>query len=325
MCTKNLGECTKNFGNPSRARFRSSITRNLVTLLTFCLKITSRNYVFTYNDPPREWDPELLFDGGQFRFLAGQFERGEGTGRLHFQGYAVFTKPVRLAGAKRLLDAHSAHFEIRRGDHDQALAYCTKDATREPGRVPCILGEPPLGAGTRTDVDDIRGILRDGGTLLDCADRNFGLFLRSYRAMGRYISLLGQPRNSPPECFYFWGPSGSGKTRAVWETYDNDSTRLYSAPLCPTGGSAWFDGYVNHTHEAILLDDYYHNYRLTFFLQLLDRYALQLPIKGGFSHIGNVPIYITSNIPLEEQYPNAPDQNSIRRRFHEVRHYVTHE
>lgn len=83
----------------------------------------------------------------------------------------------------------------------------------------------------------------------------------------------------------------------------------------------WFDGFVNGFHRAILLDDYYHNYKLTFFLQLCDRYPLKLPVKGGFVDIGNVTIYITSNIPLEEQYPNAPDQNAIRRRMTQVKHF----
>jgi len=122
--------------------------------------------------------------------------------------------------------------------------------------------------------------------------------------------------------YYFWGAAGSGKTRQVYDQFD-DVGELYSAPLSPNGGAVWFDGYVNTYHKAILLDDYYHNYKLTFFLQLLDRYPMKLPVKGGFADIGNVDIYITSNISLENQYPNAPDQQAIRRRFTEVRHFAT--
>lgn len=69
---------------------------------------------------------------------------------------------------------------------------------------------------------------------------------------------------------------------------------------------------------VILLDDYYHNWKLTFFLQFFDRYPMYLPIKGGFVPMGNAKIYVTSNIPLNEQYPNAPDQDAIRRRFTKI-------
>lgn len=274
--------------------------------------------MFTFNDPPADWTPTVLPDG--VRYLVGQYERGDGTGRLHFQGYCVLDSPCRLVGAKRLLNAPTGHFEVRRGSHEQAREYCLKESTREPGRDPIELGTPPPGAGARTDLESIKGTLQAGGSLLEVADANFGAFLRYHRALERYQGLLGRPRNSPPEVYYYWGAAGSGKTREVYSGFD-DPSELYAAPLSPNGGAVWFDGYVNTHHTAILLDDYYHNYKLTFFLQLLDRYPLKLPVKGGFVDIGNVTIYITSNIPLEEQYPNAPDQNAIRRRVTKVVHF----
>ncbi len=280
----------------------------------------SRNYVFTYNNPPPDWDPALIFARPEFRYGVGQFERGEGTGTLHFQGYAVFRAPVRLAAAKLSLNAPTAHLEVRRGTHDEANSYCTKVSTRDPGRIPVQVGQPPPGTGARTDWITVKQTLDDGRGIRAVADENFGLYIRSYRGLERYLGLVANPRNAPPEVYYYYGPAGSGKTRAVYDEFP-DPTKLYSAPLCPTGGSAWFDGYVNGEHEAILLDDYYHNYRLTFFLQLLDRYPMRLPVKGGFVILGNCKFYITSNIRLEEQYPNAPDQNAIRRRFTQVKHF----
>lgn len=290
-------------------------------------KLTSRNYVVTYNNPPDDWDPPgparypgtVVRVDSRIRFIAGQFERGEDSGLLHWQGYVVFNDPQRVSGAKSILDAPSAHLEVRRGSHQQALEYCTKQDTRVDGRMGIVLGEPPLGQGCRSDVNDAKLLIDEGGSLLDVAELNFGLFLRSYRALGVYVGLRGNARNSPPKVYYWWGPAGSGKTRAVYETVD--PSRLYSAPLSPGGGAVWFDGYMNHHHDAILLDDYYHNWKLTFFLQFCDRYPLKLPIKGGFVDIGNCDIYITSNIPLEQQYPNAPDQNAIRRRMTEVKHF----
>lgn len=73
----------------------------------------------------------------------------------------------------------------------------------------------------------------------------------------------------------------------------------------------------------MLLDDYYHNWPVTFLLRLLDRYPMILPTKGGHVHMGNCSIYITSNIPLEQQYPNYPDQAALRRRFKEIKHFIS--
>lgn len=286
-------------------------------------------YVFTFNSPPEGWYPPAPYwypstlprACKRVRFVAGQFERGADSGLLHFQGYIVFSEPQRMSGAKRILDAPSAHLEVRRGSHQQAVDYCRKEDTREPGRMGILLGDPPLGQGARTDATAAKLLLDSGGTLGDVAELNFSLFLRSYRALGVYMGIQSRCRDTPPAVYYYYGSAGSGKTRAVYDRVP--AGKLYSAPLSPGGGAAWFDGYMNHHHEAILLDDYYHNWRLTFFLQFCDRYPLKLPIKGGFVEMGNADIYITSNIPLEQQYPNAPDPQAIRRRMTEVKHFVT--
>ncbi len=281
---------------------------------------TSRNYVCTYNNPPADWDPALIFQRPEFRYGIGQYERGKETRLLHFQGYVVFRAPIRLAAAKLSLHAPTAHLEIRRGTHDEANSYCSKSDTRDAGYLPVQVGQPPPGSGARTDWVLVKQTLDDGRGLRAVAEENFGLFIRSYRGLERYLALVADPRNAAPSVYYYWGPAGSGKTKAVYDEFPNPA-ELYSAPVPPTGGTPWFDGYVNGEHAAILLDDYYHGYRLTFFLQLLDRYPMRLPVKGGFTILGNVDFYITSNIPLEEQYPNAPDQNAIRRRFTQVKHF----
>lgn len=279
-----------------------------------------RNWVFTYNNPEPTWDSRVCFDASGARFFAGQYERGVRTGTPHFQGYVVFHHPVGLAGAKRKLQLPGIHLEVRRGTHQEALDYVEKEETRVPDTLSVQYGEVPPGQGIRTDVFGCKAIIDRGGSLLDVAEEQFGAFCRYYRAFERYAGLRSNPRDTPPRVYYHWGPAGSGKTRAVWAAVE-DVTRVYPAPLDPTGRAVWFDGYRPDHHRVILLDDYYHNYRLSFFLQLLDRYPMYLPIKGGFTHASNCDIYLTSNIPLEAQYPNAPDQNAIRRRFTSVIHF----
>ena len=76
------------------------------------------NWIFTINNPssneiPRTW-PGV-------RYCVWQLETGaEGTN--HLQGYLVLEKKKRLRGMKKL--NKEAHWEIRKGTHEQAKQYC---------------------------------------------------------------------------------------------------------------------------------------------------------------------------------------------------------
>ncbi len=279
-----------------------------------------RRYAFTLNNPEEEWTPEQCYDLSGVQFLAGQYEIAPGTGTHHFQGYVVFNNPISLGGAKLKLGLPAVHLEVCYATHDANVVYVTKEETRVPGGVCYTYGTPPASQGTRTDISGCKDILDGGGSLYDVATSDFASFCKYHRAFRLYESIRVHPRDSAPEVYYHWGPAGSGKTRAVWETVE-DQSRVYPAPLSPTGTSQWFDGYRPDWHTVMLFDDYYHNFRLTFFLQLLDRYPMYLPVKGSYSQMANCAIHITSNIPLKDQYPNAPDQDAIRRRFTRVIHY----
>ncbi len=277
-----------------------------------------RNYVFTINDPV-DWDPEATFQASErIIFLAGQLEVGAVGKRIHFQGYCQLRNPVGLSGIKELLGRNDAHVEPRRGTHEEAIKYVHKEATRMEGSVCLQFGEPRADQGNRSDLDTARQTLLERG-LLGVADESFGTFLRYYKGLALYQSMVGAARDpvEEPQCRYYWGPAGSGKTRAVWDSVPSHES-VYPVPVHT---SPWFDGYVPGQHTVMLLDDYYHNWPVTFLLRLLDRYPMQLPVKGSHVNMGKVAIYITSNIPLEQQYPNYPDQGALRRRFTEIKHF----
>lgn len=275
----------------------------------------SRNYVFTHNNPEEAWDPQAVFDVSEIMlYLAGQYERGEETGTLHFQGYVHFQHPIGIPRVKKELGGINPHIERRKGTHEEALRYVHKEETRVEGSVPFEAGEPPA-QGERSDLAGLESVVRNGGTLLDCFDSHFASTVRYNRGLERAISLFTDPRNSPPETYYFWGASGSGKSRAAWEM--DVPSAIYSVPLA-SGKSIWFDGYIPGKHTVVLIDDYYHNWKLTFFLQLLDRYPLQVPTKGGFTEFNSPTIVVTSNAPLSAQYPHCPDQKALWRRFKRV-------
>jgi hypothetical protein len=78
-------------------------------------------------------------------------------------------------------------------------------------------------------------------------------------------------------------------------------------------GNEWFDGYEGQ--KLVLFDDFDKgqiSFRLL--LRLLDRYPMQVPIKGGFVEWCPRVIYITSNLGPARWYPSE-DYMVLHRRL----------
>lgn len=284
-----------------------------------------RNYFFTYNNPPKDWDPKVLFEKDKagtaegecadaIRYLAGQFERGDNR-TLHFQGYVVFRNTQGLPGCRKIMQAATAHFEQRQGSHIQALAYVTKDKTRCPGGEPVILGDPPE-QGKRSDLEDVGDAIKDGSTERDIAENYVAAYIKYSTGIRRAIGQRHRPRDAAPEAYFFWGPSETGKSYAAWN-FIAPRDQCYAVPLS-SGSNIWFDGYDPSVHTTMIFDDYYSNFKFCFLLRLLDGYPMQLPTKGGFIPAAPQKVVFTSNKGLHLQYPNIPDQHALWRRFKHV-------
>ena len=83
--------------------------------------MASRGWMFTINNPQEEDIPTLEWKNAEY--IVYQKEVGE-NGTEHFQGYLYLKCVARLSALKKLNSR--AHWEQRRGSHDQARAYCIK-------------------------------------------------------------------------------------------------------------------------------------------------------------------------------------------------------
>lgn len=113
----------------------------------------------------------------------------------------------------------------------------------------------------------------------------------------------------------YYGDTGSGKTRAVYDKESLDD--LYVHP-----GGHWFDGYDGQ--DAVLFDDFSGScFPISYFLKILDRYPMTVPVKGGFVNWKPRRIYVTSNLNPTEWYSGAhiEHQRALRRRFTHVIHF----
>lgn len=120
-------------------------------------------------------------------------------------------------------------------------------------------------------------------------------------------------RDWQPSVIVYWGRTGAGKTRAVFDNL-HSTEDIYVHP-----GGSWFDGYEGQ--PIVLFDDYAGSeFKLQYLLKLLDRYPMQVPVKGGFVSFVPREIYLTSNLDPADWYSNAHREHvdAMFRRFTNV-------
>lgn len=242
----------------------------------------SRNWVFTLNNHSA-WDVPTKLE--KIRFLTWQEEIGE-SGTKHLQGYAIFTAPVRLSFLKRQFP--TAHWEIRKGSHQEAVDYCNKKDTRVNG--PWTEGEPPLDQGFRSDLVGLKRAIDNGATEIDCWNEFFVPMAKYHRGMSEYrrVCSSANPRTEKTVCIAIFGETGSGKSHTLTQ-----APGAYWLTKPAKGSPTWIDGYTNQS--VFVIDEFYGWIPYDTLLRICDKFPLQLPTKGGFS--GFIPkiIVITSN------------------------------
>lgn len=257
----------------------------------------AKHWVWTLNNF-NETEVNLLkaidTDDGPITFVAWGVERGQQEQTPHLQGLVCLRNRKRLAQVKRLLGSDRIHLEVMRGTIQEALDYCLKDDGEH-----FQLGTMPTGQGSRSDLVALKNDIDSGKRVAEIADSHFTPFLKYHKGINLYFSLKAKKRSWETLNVVYWGRTGAGKTKAV---HDN-ATDLYIHP-----GGQWFDGYMGQTQ--VLFDDYGGSeFKLTYFLKLLDRYPMSVPIKGSFVNWAPYEIYITSNRDPYDWYPNANSEH----------------
>jgi len=269
---------------------------------------------FNINEIPR-------YHGGRMHYLVYQREVCPETGRMHFQGYCEFRSNQRLEAVRRLFPG--AHLERRYGTQEQAIAYCTKDETRAPGSTPIICGVPTLAnQGARNDLLLVKNDIESGCSMMEVFEKHFNASCKYHKFFEKYKSMLINrdyiPLFRTVHVMVLWGDTGIGKTRKAYDLCPD----LFKMPFGDSG-TLWFDGYAFET--TILLDEFYGQVKLSFFLQLLDGYPLRLPIKGSHTYAAWTKVIITSNVPPDQWYKGVPDasRRALMRRINSIEH-LTH-
>lgn len=116
---------------------------------------------------------------------------------------------------------------------------------------------------------------------------------------------------------YIWGETGAGKTRSIMDLYGYPNVYRVMDYAHP------FDGYKGQ--DVILFDEFRSQFPLSAMLGYLDGYPVELPCRYANKFACFTKVFLVSNIPLEQQYPNVQQHEpgswaAFRRRIQAVHH-----
>lgn len=259
-----------------------------------------RSFVVTWNNPSitlKELDGR--FDD-TIKYAVFGLEAAPTTGTKHFQGYISFTNPRSITAVNKKYFESKAHLAVAKGTAEENRVYCTKNGDFiEYGNLPK--------QGARTDLPCIKELrLEEGCSVRELVRMKYETEdgekksviknlqqLKFAEALSKYTTIK---ERVPPKVYWFWGASGTGKTRTAWEMLGYEDTWI-SNP----GTLKWFDRYDEH--KNVIIDDFRTDLcTFDFLLRLLDRYPLQVEIKGGFVNWVPEVIIITTPYDPEETY-----------------------
>jgi len=260
--------------------------------------------LFSYTDE----EESAIAEAGYWTYITYGREICPTTGNPHLQGYAEFATPRQRNTIRGYL-FDRAHVEKRHGPQAKAIEYCHKDGDYVEYGVKAEQGK-------RTDLEYMMNLVKEG-------EDDLSLFYSDPTLMFQYASRFREFRNllstnrdrqMAPDIRFYWGRTGTGKTRAVWDEFPDVSCHL---------AGRWFDSYV--PCRAYLFDDLTDAvFPIAHLLRLLDRYPLDVEVKGGSVRFNPTVIVVTSNVSLDEWYPDEPQvrRDALRRRFSEVRRFL---
>lgn len=210
------------------------------------------------------------------------------------------------------IDNH-AHWEIRRGSADEARVYCMKADTRLEG--PWEYGEASKGQGQRRDLEEATHTALTTRSIRAVAQQHPSSFVKYHNGFQSLLFHTTTARTEPPRVLLYYGVTGSGKTRQAYADYGDALYR--KAP-----DTVWFDGYCGQ--KTLLLDDFAgaaSKMSLSYLLQLLDRYPIDVQVKGSYASLQATKIIITSNLHPRLWYDYSKREGQYQaliRRIHEI-------
>lgn len=297
-------------------------------------------YQMTWNNYPAKamWALERVVELGRIQAFGARPEIGAQNKTPHLQGWLQMKTPNQQFKAlqKELANLTGAaagpFLQPARGSIDANRHYCQKPVQdckcqkcEQERAAPTMSGayvekgQPQESEqGRRTDLEEMRLRLQKE-SLLEVADTDFSAFVHNHNAFAKYQRLHFATLPKPvPRVLVFWGLSGSGKTRAAMAL----SKSVYVVPPVESGAPVWHDGYDPRVHDTVVFNDFVSQVKYTWLLNYIDRYPVQVPVKGGYVPFVPSTIVFTSIQHPSAWYPSIVDKTELYRRVSECRRFL---
>lgn len=243
--------------------------------------------------------PDLLY-------FCYQIEQGE-QGTKHYQGCIRLSTPMRLNSVKALLGFETIHLEIAR-QWDKLILYCKKSETRLEG--PWEAGDAAAKKTASDKKDAISAALMRGETTMkQIALQTPGQIVTHGTGYMRLLTFKGSPIYKRLKVFLLLGSTGRGKSLSIRKIFPE-------AYILADNKNPWADGYCDQ-RELVIEEFGPGMMNINTMKRLLDKYAVSLPVKGGFVNGTYDTVIITSNNPICTWYREASevDMEALTRRI----------
>ena len=292
----------------------------------------SRKWQLTINNPQDHGmtHDEIIDRAQKFNpdYVCLADEIGE-SGTYHTHVYLYSSSPMRFGTIKKRFP--TAHIEKAIGTSQENRDYIRKegkwaDTDKAETRVEGTFKEfgvlPNEASEKSPKMAQLMQDVKDGYSTTEIIenDPSFAFKINDIDALREKLLFERfRKENRPVKVNYLYGDSGTGKTRSIYEKHPPED--VYRITDYSGQSGARFDDY--HGEPVIVFEEFHSQVPISAMLNFLDIYPLRLPARYRDRVACFDTVYITSNIPLEQQYMDVQRReletwNAFLRRIHTV-------
>ncbi len=250
-------------------------------------------------------------------------------GTYHTHVYLYSTSPMRFGTLKKRFP--TAHIEKAIGTSQENRDYMRKEGkwaetakaeTRVEGTFKEFGVLPNEASEKSPKMAQLMQDVKDGYSTTEIIenDPSFAFKINDIDALREKLFFERfRKENRPVKVNYLYGDSGTGKTRSIYEKHPPED--VYRITDYSGQSGARFDDY--HGEPVIVFEEFHSQVPISAMLNFLDIYPLRLPARYRDRVACFDTVYITSNIPLEQQYQEIQRKeletwHAFLRRIHSV-------